>query len=255
MLLVADVGNTQTLLGLWNGKKVLERWRIGTSNISTEDELLVHVNHFLDFFGHDLGEVKGFCVASVVPPLNNIFRYFSVKYLKMEPLFVETKGVTWINWNVKRPDEMGADRVANVVAARELFKKNVVIVDFGTAITLDILSDAYEGGSILSGPHMVMHSLFANTAKLPLVDEKVPVSSIGKDTPTNIQSGVMLGTVFAVDGLISRYESELSKKFKIISTGGHGEIFMKMSSRIEKYLPDLTLSGVSIYFSKKNHKK
>lgn len=255
MLLVADIGNTQTLLGLWDGEKVVERWRIGTSNISTEDELLVHVNHFLDFFGHALDEVKGLCIASVVPSLNNIFRYFSIKYLKMKPLFVETKGVTWINWNVKTPNEMGADRVANVVAAKELFKRDVVIVDFGTAITLDILSDVYEGGSILAGPHTAMRSLFASTAKLPSVDEKIPASSIGKDTPTNIQSGIMLGTAFAVDGLISRYESELSKKFKVVSTGGRGEMFMKMSSRIEEYLPDLTLSGVSVYYSRKIHKK
>ncbi len=255
MLLVADIGNTQTLLGLWNGKRIVKRWRIGTSNISTEDELFVHVDHFLNFSGHLLSEVKGFCIASVVPSINNIFRYFSIKYLKIEPLFVETKGVTWINWNVKTPNEMGADRVANVVAARELFRKDVVIVDFGTAITLDILSGVYEGGSILAGPRTAMRSLFSNTAKLPSVSEKIPTSSIGKDTSTNIQSGVMFGTAFAVDGLISRYESELSKKFKVIFTGGHGEMFKKMSSRIEEYIPDLTLIGVSIYHFRRAHKK
>ncbi len=255
MLLVADVGNTQTLLGLWDGKKIIERWRIGTSNIATEDELLIHVNHFLDFSNNALDEIKGFCVASVVPSLNNIFRYFSIRYLKIKPLFVETKDVTWIDWNVKTPNDMGADRVSNVVAAKELFKKDVIIVDFGTAITLDILSNLYEGGSILISPHVAIRSLFSNTAKLPSVDERIPTSSIGKDTITNIQSGVILGTAFAIDGLIERYEFELSKKFKVISTGGHGKMFSKISSKIEEYLPDLTLSGISIYFSKKAHKK
>ncbi len=250
MLLVVDVGNTQTVLGLWNGKEIVERWRIGTANISTEDELLVHVNHFLDFSGYDFENIEGVCVASVVPQLNGTFRYFSEKYLKCPPIFVKAENVEWLEWRVKTPAEIGADRVANVVAARELFVKNTVTVDFGTAITLDVLTDGYEGGAILPGPRTAMKSLFSNTAKLPFVDEKLPPSSVGKDTATNIQSGVMLGTVIAIDGLIRRYENELSQKFRVISTGGDGELFSKISQRITKYVPNLTLFGVAIYHEK-----
>lgn len=250
MLLIVDVGNTQTVLGLWNNEKIIGRWRIGTTNISTEDELLVHVNHFLDFSGFNFKNIDGICVASVVPQLNSTFRHFSEKYLRKSPLFVKTENVKWLEWRVKTPTEIGADRVANVIAARELFRRDVVVVDFGTAITLDILTNVYEGGSILPGPRTAMKALFSSTAKLPFVDEKIPPSSVGKDTPTNIQSGVMLGTIIAIDGLISHYEAELSKKFKVVSTGGHGELLSKMSNQIIKHIPDLTLFGIATYHQK-----
>ncbi len=250
MLLIVDVGNTQTVLGLWSNEKIIGRWRIGTINILTEDELLVHVNHFLDFFGFDFKSIEGVCVASVVPQLNSTFRYFSEKYLKHPALFVKAENVKWLKWRVKTLTEIGADRVANVIAAREFFGKDVVVVDFGTAITLDILTDVYEGGSILPGPRTAMKALFSSTAKLPFVDERIPSSSVGRDTPSNIQSGVMLGTILAIDGLISRYEAELSKKFKVVSTGGHGELLSKMSKQIIKHVPDLTLFGIATYHQK-----
>jgi len=250
MLLVIDAGNTQTVLGLWNNGKIIERWRIGSVNISTEDELWVHVNHFLSFGGYEFQNIEGLCVASVVPQLNSIFRYFSEKYLKTLPLFVKAEEVKWLKWHVKAPFEIGADRVANVIAARELFKKNVIVVDFGTAITLDILTDVYEGGSILLGPRTAIKAMFSSTAKLPFVDDEIPSSSVGRDTATNIQSGVMLGTIMAIDGLISSYEMELSRKFKIVSSGGQGESLSKMSKKTMKYIPDLTLFGIATYHRK-----
>ncbi len=248
MLLIADVGNTHTVLGLWNGEKVVERWRLGTSHISTEDEFMVHVNHFLEFCQRSFKDVKDLCVASVVPSVNDVFTYFARKYLDKEPIFVTAKGANWIDWNVRTPQEMGADRVANVIAAKREFEKDVIVVDFGTAVTLDILSEKYEGGSILIGPKTSLKALFSNAAKLPTVPEKLPKSAIGKDTPSNIQSGTLLGTAFAIDGLISAYERELSKKFKVVSTGGEGKMFIGISKRIEKYDPDLTLKGISFYY-------
>ncbi len=255
MLLLADVGNTHTVLGLWNGEKIVERWRIGTAHISTEDELMVHVNHFLEFVSRTFDQVDGFCIASVVPPVNDIFVYFTKKYLKRDPIFVKSENVTWIKWHVSTPQEMGADRVANVIAAKKEFQNNVVIVDFGTAITLDIFTNEYEGGSILVGPQTSLKALFSKAAKLPVVQEKIPPSAIGKDTSSNVQSGVILGTAFAIDGLVKAYEEELSKKFRVVSTGGQGKTFLKISKRIERYDPDLTLKGIAFYYEEMNKRE
>jgi type III pantothenate kinase len=250
MLLIADVGNTHTVLGLWNGREVIEKWRLATSHIFTEDELMVHVNHFLEFSKKSFDAVEDLCVASVVPSANDVFLYFANKYLHKEPTFVNAKGANWIKWNVRTPHEMGADRIANVIAAEKEFQKDVIVVDFGTAITLDILTDEYEGGSILIGPRTSLKALFSNAAKLPSVSERVPASAIGKDTPSNIQSGTILGTSFAIDGLIQSYEEELSRKFKVVATGGEGKMFAEISRRIEMYDSLLTLKGISFYYEK-----
>lgn len=247
MLLVAKVGNTHTVLGLWD-RRIVETWRIGTQNVSTEDELFVHINNFFDYSGHKFHEIDGICVASVVPHVNDTFRYFSKKHLKRPLLFVRSKDADWIKWNVLTPNEMGADRVANIIAASKKYAKNFAVVDFGTAITVEAFTDVYEGGSILPGPKTAIRALFANTAKLPVVEEEIPVSVVGKDTQTNIQSGVMIGTMVAIDGLIQLYEADLGCHFHVISTGGYGGEISKMSTRIEEYVPDLTLNGIALYY-------
>lgn len=252
MLLAVDVGNTVAVMGMMNGNKSFDTWRVSTKNISTEDEFSVHIKNFLDFSGYKLANIENICVASVVPSINDVFKYYTKKYMNKNPIFVKIKAVNWINWNVWTPNEIGADRIANVIAAKENYGENVIIVDFGTAITIDILTDKYEGGVILPGPRTAIQSLFTNTAKLPSVEAKFPDSPIGKDTITNIQSGIMLGTMFAIDGLVSLFEDEFSRRFKVVSTGGYGADISKSSVKIENYVPDLTLTGISIFYSRKN---
>lgn len=252
MLLAIDVGNTTVVMGLMNENKTFYTWRISTKNISTEDEFLVHIRNFLDFSGYRISSIEDICVASVVPELNEVFKYYGKKYMNKNPTFVKIRDANWIEWNVWTPNELGADRIANVIAANELYKKNVIVVDFGTAITIDIFTDRYEGGVILPGPRTAIRSLFMNTAKLPTVEAKFPDSPVGKDTITNIQSGVMTGTMFAIDGFVSLFEDEFSTKFKVISTGGYGSEISKSSTKIEQYEPDLTLYGISIFYFHKN---
>ncbi len=248
MLLAVDVGNTHTVLGLFDGEQNVNNWRIATSHIETEDELMVNINNLINFSNKSFNDIKAMCVASVVPGVNNVFLYFAKKYLHSDPMFITTESVDWIEWNVYTPSEIGADRIANVIAAKKEFKKDVIVVDFGTAITLDVVTDKYEGGSILIGPRTSLKALFSNAAKLPAVSEKLPSSAVGKDTPSNIQSGTMLGTSFAIDGLVKAYERELSKSFKVIATGGEGNLFSKICDRIEAYDPLLTLKGISYYY-------
>ncbi len=250
MLLTIDVGNTNVVMGLMNKDKLFGTWRINTKSISTEDEFSVHLKNFLDFSGYRFSEVEDICIASVVPTINDVFKYYTKKYMNRNPVFVKIKDATWIEWDVLTPNEIGADRIANVIAAKELYGANVVVVDFGTAVTIDILTDRYEGGAILPGPRTAIQSLFSNTAKLPSVEAKIPESPIGKDTVTNIQAGVMIGTMFAIDGLLSLFEENLSRHFKVISTGGYGEEISTMSMKIEAYIPDLTLKGISLFYKK-----
>lgn len=252
MLLAVDVGNTTVVMGFMNGNKSFDVWRISTKNVSTEDELSVHIKNFLDFSGYKPSSIEDICVASVVPSMNDVFKYYAKKYMNKNPTFVKIKDVNWIDWNVWTPNELGADRIANVISAKENYGENVIVVDFGTAITIDILTDKYEGGVILPGPRTAIQSLFTNTAKLPSVEAKFPDSPVGKDTVTNIQSGIMLGTMFAIDGLVSLFEGEFSQRFKVISTGGYGSEISKSSTKIEEYIPDLTLIGISIFYSRKN---
>jgi|UniRef100_A0A7V3RDF6 type III pantothenate kinase len=252
MLLAIDVGNTNVVMGFMKNNKPFSTWRINTKNISTEDELSVHLKNFLDFSGYRFSDIEDLCVASVVPSINDVFKYYGKKYMNKNPVFVKVKDVNWINWNVWTPNEIGADRIANVIGAKELYRKDVIIVDFGTAVTIDILTDQYEGGTILPGPRTAIQSLFTSTAKLPSVEARVPDSPVGKDTVTNIQSGVMIGTMFAIDGLISLFEEEFTKTFKVISTGGYGQDISKMSTKIGEYVPDLTLQGISLFYSKKD---
>ncbi len=247
MLLVADVGNTHTVLGLWDEKsrQIVEKWRVGTNHVSTEDELMVHVVHFLATAKHELKEIDGFCVASVVPQFNRVIEYFSKKYLDSPPFFVKSENVDWIEWNVLTPQDMGADRVADVVAAVEEYEKDVIVVDFGTAITLEVFTDKYEGGAILTGTRTALKSLFSSAAKLPTIQMNFPDSPVGKDTQSNIQAGVVLGTVLAVDGLIELYEEHFLRTFTVISTGGEGKELHKRSKKIEVYDETLTLKGIS----------
>ncbi len=252
MLLAVDIGNTTVVMGVMNGNKSFDVWRISTKNIATEDELSIHIKNFLDFSGYKSSVIEDICVASVVPSMNDVFKYYAKKYMNKNPIFVKIKDVNWIDWNVWTPNELGADRIANVIGAKEKYGENVIVVDFGTAITIDILTDRYEGGAILPGPRTAIQSLFTNTAKLPSVEAKFPDSPIGKDTTTNIQSGIMLGTMFAIDGLVSLFEDEFSVHFKVISTGGYGSEISKSSTKIEEYIPDLTLIGISTFYSRKN---
>ena len=250
MYLLMDVGNTHTVIGRSNGGKIDSSWRIGTRRFETEDELYSILKSL-----EILDGIKRVAVASVVPGVYKPIQYFCEKYFGFEPIWLDALKYENIKWNVKYPREIGADRVANVIAAYELFKSNAIIVDFGTAITIDVLiGNAYEGGAILPGFNTSIMALFTNTAKLPQVDLKIPSSSIGKDTEDNIQIGVIMGLVKALDGLIDDIISFTNERFEIIATGGNAKLSVGASKYIKNIDPLLTLKGIlefAKYYSKK----
>ncbi|MDI3472416.1 MAG: type pantothenate kinase [Thermotogaceae bacterium] len=240
MYLLIDIGNTHTVIGKSDGQKIISNWRIGTKRFETEDELY----SILKSLGI-LDDINKVAVASVVPSVDKSIRYFCKKYFDFTPVFVSAPECKLINWNVKYPKEIGADRVANVLAAYKLFKTSTIIIDFGTAITIDVLIDNnYEGGAILPGFNTSIMALFANTAKLPQVDLKVLSTPIGKDTEENIQLGVVMGTVKAIDCLIEDIKKFTNKDFLVIATGGNSTIARELSKHIEIVDYQLTLKGI-----------
>ncbi|HDM70257.1 MAG TPA: type III pantothenate kinase [Thermotogales bacterium] len=246
--LLLDVGNTHTVLAISDGSKILGRWRISTRRFETEDEFFTLVHNF----GIDDG-IKTVAISSVVPSVDIALERYCKKYLKVAPLWVNAEDYDEIKWNVNvRPSEIGADRVANVIAVRELFSGDIIVVDFGTAITVDVLvGDTYEGGAILPGFRTSIMALFTGTAKLPQVDLKDPGRSLGKDTEDNIQIGVVRGLVKAVDSIIDDIENETSRKYRIIATGGNSHLAVGLSKHIKEVDEDLTIKGILIFAKKR----
>lgn len=235
-----DIGNTHTVIGKSSGEDIISSWRIGTKRFETEDELYSILNGL-----GILNGIKKVVVASVVPSVDKSIQYFCEKYFDSDPIWVNATECEMIKWNVKYPREVGADRVANVIAAYKIFGKDSIIVDFGTAITVDVLiGNIYEGGAILPGFNTSIMALFLNTAKLPQVDLEVPLEIIGKDTIDNIQIGVLKGLIKAVDSLIDDIISSTGKSFKIIATGGNTKLAVNVSKYIKEIDPQLTLKGI-----------
>lgn len=248
MKLVADVGNTNTVFGIWNDGKILNNWRISTGRLETEDEMYVVLKQLLEAGDTDLKSIEDICVASVVPRLNSIFHYFGKKYLKLDPILVTAIEGIGVKWDVDFPSEIGADRVANVVGAHEFYGENAVVIDTGTAITVDILKDgAFIGGAILPGPMMAMRALFSKTAKLPEVELFYVDSHIGKNTEDNIRIGVVNGTYYALKAIISKIKEELGGDVPVIATGGNSPMFNIKDGFFDILDSDLTLKGIAVF--------
>ncbi|KUK20473.1 MAG: Type III pantothenate kinase, partial [Pseudothermotoga lettingae] len=215
LLLLFDVGNTHTVAGFTENGTDFLKWRLSTHRFETEDELFVILKTLLE--NHDIKskQIRSVVIASVVPSVNYIFQRFSEKYLQARYFWLEATDGLDIKWNVKNPSEIGADRVANVLGA-SLTCDDAIILDAGTAITIDVLKNkSYEGGAILPGLMTAAYSLFEKTAKLPQVDLHVPVNCVGKDTPDNIRIGIVKGTAYALNGLVSDVKKYFNMNPKI----------------------------------------
>lgn len=250
MILLADIGNTHTVFGLSSGRKILGSWRFSTGRYETEDELYTHLHPLLEREGITLDSVEEFVVASVVPSVNECMERFARKYLKNGVIWVKASNVLPVKWDIVSLDQLGADRVANVLAAWEEHGNNAIIVDFGTAITIDVLfQGTFRGGAILPGFMTSIYGLFRNTAKLPMVDLKFPRSPVGRDTDENLRVGIVLGTVRAIDGLIEDIFSFFgTDDMRVICTGGQAPLAMEGSRFLSFYDPYLTLKGMVVYF-------
>ena len=245
-LLVVDVGNTNIVLGVYRNDQLVNSWRLSTARDRTADEYGILTRQLI---GETIdGGLEGAIVGSVVPPLNSAISWMIGHYFGVEAMFVEPGVKTGIAIRVDNPQEVGADRIINCVAAHERFGGPTIIVDFGTATTFDVVTaDAeYVGGAIAPGLNISAEALFARAARLTRVDIKRPAHVIGSNTIVNLQSGLYFGYLGLVDGILSRMKGELPGLKRVIATGGLATLFENESEHIDEIDPELTLKGLKI---------
>jgi len=257
MLLAIDIGNTQTFIGLLKDTEVISSWRMATPRRETSDEIGTLVFNFLRNSKFDPDEVTGIAISCVVPSMIDEVIRMSNKYFSLEPFIVSNKVKTGLEIDYQYPDEIGADRIANSVAAKEIYGYPAVVIDFGTATTFDILSSrgGYIGGIIAPGIEVSSEALFSYAAKLSKVDLSWPDSVIGKNTCDGVRSGVLYGFLGQVDFIMDKIVEEEKNKdngFKpeVIATGGLAFLMMGKSRWIKLHDPELTLKGLAILFKR-----
>lgn len=252
MLLVFDVGNTNIVLGVFEGNKLKEHWRISTITQRTADEYAVLLNVLFNGSQLDLKTVEAIVISSVVPPLMLALNQMSIKYFGFSPLVVGPGIKTGIQIKYDNPREVGADRIVNAIAGYELYGGPLIIVDFGTATTFCAITSKgdYLGGAISPGIGISTEALFSRAAKLPRVELVKPAGVIGKNTVSSMQSGFVYGFAGQVDALVCRMKKELTGSPLVIATGGLAELIAQEAISIDKVDPLLTLTGLRIIYER-----
>lgn len=248
MLLTIDIGNTNLTLGLYEGEKLGARWRLATNYERMPDEYGLQILGLLQHSGCSIQQLNGICLASVSPPITTRILQACEMYLGQSPLLIDHKVNTGIPILYDPPSAVGADRIVDAVAVKTLYSIPACVVDFGTATTFDAINakGEYLGGAISPGIGISADALFSRTAKLPRVDILSPGSVIGRNTVEAMQSGLLIGYVAMVEGMVNRFRKELGDDMKVIATGGLAELVSKETSSIDVLAPWLTLDGLRI---------
>ncbi len=254
MLLAIDIGNTHTVLGIYDEEKLKEYFRVASNHALTVDECGLLVKQLFQEYDN----IKDVIICSVVPPLTSIYEEMSKKFLEVEPVVVSSDLSFGIKILYDDPKTVGADRLANAVATYDIYGGPAIVVDFGTATTFDVISEKgeYLGGAIAPGIETSSFNLFNKASQLFKVSLEKPKKAIGKNTEESLRSGIIFGAVGQIDEIVKRIKKELSEDFqsqkkpKVIATGGLANLIAKESKTVEEVNPTLTLEGLRRIYSK-----
>ncbi len=255
MLLAVDIGNTNIVLGLYDGSRLRHHWRVRTDRQRTADEYGLLFTHLMQIVGLHPTLIKGAIVGNVVPPLNSTMTQAIEVYFGTTPLFINASMDLGIGINYPNPLEIGADRLVNAVAAVQKYRAPAIVVDLGTATTFDVVdaTPAYYGGVILPGLETSAEGLYLKTSRLPRVSIEPPLHAIGKSTVEAMQSGLYYSYAGGIDAMISRVADELGGDPVVIATGGHAALVAQACKLIEHVDPWLTLDGLHMVWKRLNY--
>jgi type III pantothenate kinase len=248
MLLAIDIGNTNIVLGLYQGKRLITHWRLLTEAERTADEYGVIITHLVDHEGFHCNQVSSIVVSCVVPPMLTMIQELCQKFFKIDPLIVGPGIKTGMAILYESPKDVGADRIVNGIAAYEKFREACIIVDFGTATTIDLISQKgeYVGGAIAPGLSISLEALSQRASKLPKIEIIKPKEVVGRNTVNSIQAGIFYGYVGLVEGIVKRIQNEYGVKAKVVATGGLAPLVASECASINEVDEFLTLEGLRI---------
>lgn len=252
MLLALDAGNTNITIGVFDGAQLLTSWRLRTVREQTADEWGIKFLSLLRMAGIDPRVIRGVAISSVVPPIDQPLAEVARRYFSIEPIFVSVDRDLGLEVRIDNPREAGADRLANAAAAFQKYGGPCVVVDLGTAINFDVVSEEghFLGGIICPGIGIAISGLFEKAARLPLVDFREPKRLIGTNTVDCIQSGLYYSTIGAIDGILERLYAELGAETKVVGTGGQAKLMVGGSQYLKTIDEDLTLDGVRLIWER-----
>jgi len=251
MLLAVDAGNTNIVFALVKGREIKARWRIATDPRRTADQYAVWLHQLLELEGYARSDVDAVIIGTVVPRALHNLEVIATKYFHVDPLIAGEGKAAWpIQLDVDEPQNVGADRALNVIAAHEKHNGDLIVIDFGTATTFDVVhsSGAYKGGIIAPGINLSLDALVNAAAKLPRIAIEVPEdrSVIGRTTATQMLTGIYWGYVAMMEGLVARLKAEIGRPVTVIATGGLATLFDKNTDLFDAVEPDLTIQGLSL---------
>ena len=255
MLLAIDAGNTNVVFALLDGREVKGRWRIATDPRRTADEYAVWLTQLLSIEGYDRSQVDGVIISTVVPRATHNLQWLAEKYFKVDALMAGQKPVEWdMAIDVQEPQSLGADRAVNAIAAHALHEGDLIVIDFGTASTIDWIDfrGAYKGGIIAPGINLSLDALVSAAAKLPRIAIEAPEDPtvIGRDTVSQMNIGIYWGYIAMIEGLVARMKAEIGRPAKVIATGGLAVLFEQHTGVFDVIEPDLTIQGLAMMWER-----